>query len=1259
MKFWWVLLFLSFFAGCLEKTDSNNNENGLDEEINDLGQLNPASSISLFDPASSPHTDSTPTLLVEGIRPRDRIYVYYDSNCQQIIASADSTGDTLAITLPRLLPSTYNFSVKRRWEDDNIESACLRNVINYQVWDNNLIITGLNNDTIPTQTKSWNWGCSGEETACEYRFAVTSNPSHNFGNQAYGLVNSAGQTNGTDTIYLHVQARDFYRTFLKTPVESYSAVIDNTGPEPVSMQAPLDGTYNLSKNLDFILTFNEAVVVSGTPRIALQIGGPTRYADYHSTTLGNAELIFRYTPQSGDSDFGGIDFASTQIDLNQGSIQDLAGNQATLDFGTQAPSLTNINVNAAAPQITGLADDMIPQKSKTWIWGCNRPSCTYRFAIDNIGATAPTGAYSSSISTTQNSGDGLYYLNIQVRDQYGYESDIQRFSTILDNSSPVVDSIISPANATYSQAQAIDFTFNFNEPINIVGTPQVSLTVGSTTRTASYTSGSGSRAIIFRYLPQVGDADSDGIAFSNTNIDLNAGSIKDVAENDAVIDFSGQIPSLGSVLIDGVAPFVTNINPPSDGTYNTSSTLDFTLTFSENIVVTDTPHLVLSIGGQNRNAEFYSSSSNQATFRYIPEFGDLDSDGILFQTPYIQTIGGQVRDTAGNLANLNFTSAIPTLSGVLIDARRAEVTSIVSPPNQTYNSTDALNFLFNFGLDVTVTGLPRLALWVGSEIRYATYQSASSSSKILAFRYSLQSGDFDSDGISFAQPQIDLNGGSINDVSNDTAVINFSSSIPNMSGIIVDAILPAPINLLDDSVYKLNKSWSWGCSKTNCTYRFVVDTNATTVPSGAYSSTPTNTSQSSGNGTHYLHIQVQDDANNESPVMHFSALLDNTAPDLSGTLEIEESDVSPTSAAIADWSAMALSDAHSGVSKIEIAIGEDLNSNGLEATERNNVVDWREIPNGPSLNPARYQTQDGVDGFSLNLTPRKNYFISLRLEDALGNQSVELSSRAWTLFDPRHVAGLKLWLDGKDSNTLFQQSDCSSAVNASGDAVGCWQDKSTENNHAVQSNAARMPTYHTGGHIFFHNANHLLDAGNVLTAGTYGELSTFVVFDKVADTSHNYQMIFNLNALSSSTCSGVVDTGRIATFLYGTTDLFYWDFGKCSGRRMIISALTGGRNFYHMGNSLTDGTMFIRRAGTSLSSTSASHTVTTTSSSRAIVGNNEHVGTSSPYGEISELIVYDAQISVSDREKLEGYLACKWGLQSKLPTGHAYISDCP
>lgn len=83
-------------------------------------------------------------------------------------------------------------------------------------------------------------------------------------------------------------------------------------------------------DIPFTINMSEAVNVTGTPRIAVNVGGTTRYANYTAGT-GTATLTFSYTMVAGDMDVDGVALSSP-IDLNSGTMTDLAGNNATLTF---------------------------------------------------------------------------------------------------------------------------------------------------------------------------------------------------------------------------------------------------------------------------------------------------------------------------------------------------------------------------------------------------------------------------------------------------------------------------------------------------------------------------------------------------------------------------------------------------------------------------------------------------------------------------------------------------------------------------------------------------------------------------------------------------------------------------------------------------------------------------------------------------------------------------------------------------------------
>jgi hypothetical protein len=42
-----------------------------------------------------------------------------------------------------------------------------------------------------------------------------------------------------------------------------------------------------------------------------------------------------------------------------------------------------------------------------------------------------------------------------------------------------------------------------------------------------------------------------------------------------------------------------------------------------------------------------------------------------------------------------------------------------------------------------------------------------------------------------------------------------------------------------------------------------------------------------------------------------------------------------------------------------------------------------------------------------------------------------------------------------------------------------------------------------------------------------------------------------------------------------------------------------------------------------------------------------------------EFLCFSTYLNTADRQRIEGYLAWKWGMQSRLPTGHPYRSARP
>lgn len=95
-------------------------------------------------------------------------------------------------------------------------------------------------------------------------------------------------------------------------------------------------------SIPFTINMSEAVNITGTPRIAVDVGGVSRYATYSAGT-GTATLTFTYSMVAGDVDLDGVTISSP-MDLNGGTVKDLAGNDlSSLTF--TVPNTTGVKVN--------------------------------------------------------------------------------------------------------------------------------------------------------------------------------------------------------------------------------------------------------------------------------------------------------------------------------------------------------------------------------------------------------------------------------------------------------------------------------------------------------------------------------------------------------------------------------------------------------------------------------------------------------------------------------------------------------------------------------------------------------------------------------------------------------------------------------------------------------------------------------------------------------------------------------------------------
>lgn len=111
-----------------------------------------------------------------------------------------------------------------------------------------------------------------------------------------------------------------------------------------------NSSVNTGDVVSISVNMSEAILVTGTPRLALNIGGSTVQANYASGS-GSATLVFSYTILAGQTDTNGISVAADSITLNGGTLKDAAGNPVTLTHALVADN-SGYQVDAVVPVVS-------------------------------------------------------------------------------------------------------------------------------------------------------------------------------------------------------------------------------------------------------------------------------------------------------------------------------------------------------------------------------------------------------------------------------------------------------------------------------------------------------------------------------------------------------------------------------------------------------------------------------------------------------------------------------------------------------------------------------------------------------------------------------------------------------------------------------------------------------------------------------------------------------------------------------------------
>jgi hypothetical protein len=257
-----------------------------------------------------------------------------------------------------------------------------------------------------------------------------------------------------------------------------------------------------------------------------------------------------------------------------------------------------------------------------------------------------------------------------------------------------------------------------------------------------------------------------------------------------------------------------------------------------------------------------------------------------------------------------------------------------------------------------------------------------------------------------------------------------------------------------------------------------------------------------------------------------------------------------------------------------------------------------------------------------------------------------------TLRDLAFVGGLtELWTPARITTALWLDAADANTIALDGSTVSQWNDKSGNGRNFSQATTANQPVYATnalnGKNVINFVSSDSLTRITAIPFNDLGNNSLYIVGNRTGRTgAYNVALAFSRASLRS----------RVVLFQYGDGIRDGW--GTFTNGPFLSPSGTVGAS-YKICEMIADqatNTYLFYQDGTSQGSGGVVNAFTIFSSV-SYIGNDQN--NASLAGNIAEIVFCDEKNSDADRQRIEGYLAHKWGLTANLPSDHPYKSTAP
>jgi hypothetical protein len=500
----------------------------------------------------------------------------------------------------------------------------------------------------------------------EYGVAGNFGSSITFAPVAYTVDEKIIEVRISDNVAVGVISGDVVCSSTGATSKNVAVLGTVSAPSVSSVSVPTNGIYKAGDELLFTVNFNAPITVTNYPTLPLAINSSGTVNVNYVSGSGTSALLFSYTIVANDYDNDGIKVGAS-INANGGALKSALGVDAVLALNN-VNSTANLQIDAIAPTVSISSTTSETTNTNPIPITITFSKSVTGFVLEDITVANGTagnfsGSGTSYAATVIPTGQGTVTINVAsavAKDAVGnFNTAAAQLTRTFDSQGATVSSVTVPANGTYMKSQTLDFVVNFTKNTYVVitnGTPYITITLASGTVNASYISGSGTSALLFRYTIALGNSDNNGIALG-ASITANGGTIKDIFGNNTVLTLNN-VGNVSSVLVDGIAPTVLSVSSSkSNGTYKSGDLIPITINFSEAVNVTGTPTLALNSGGIAN----YASGTGTSALIFNYTVGDAQSTGDLNYST-INSLNfntGTISDLPGNTATLT----LPLVSG--------------------------------------------------------------------------------------------------------------------------------------------------------------------------------------------------------------------------------------------------------------------------------------------------------------------------------------------------------------------------------------------------------------------------------------------------------------------------------------------------------------------------------------------------------------------------------------------------------------------